>query len=435
MKTGMESLEIEFDRITPQGMAAGPLPAPAQRLAVAWDALPGERALVLPLRRQHGVLLCGVEQILGSSPDRIPPREQHYLSCSPWQAMNYPAQLAWKRKILEDLFPGVGLEFLAEAQTRWAYRNKMEFSFTEEAGRLQLAFHQRGSSRRKVALPAGCALASEAMNQAALEILARLAERAVPSQALKSLIVRGSRASSAVLLGLYVMDPDLAERMTPDWLHDPPLSSSAGLSVFFSDPLSPASVPTRLLFRAGAQHLVERIAGIDLAFPLEGFFQNHAEVFERAVEEIRRNVPHCRRVVELYCGVGSIGLALSSQANEIVAIEENPLAVEFARRNRDRLGAASYQPREGKAQDVEKDLLASADVLVVDPPRSGLHPKLISAIVHARPPRILYLSCNPSNQARDIAMLVPAYRLVSLAAFDFYPQTPHVESLAVLDRL
>lgn len=430
----MESLEIEFEQMTPDGMAAGPLPAPAQRLAVAWDALPGERALVLPLRRQHGVLLCRVEQILRSSPDRTPPREPHFLSCSPWQAMNYAAQLAWKRKILEDLFPGVALEFLAEAQTLWAYRNKMEFSFTEESGSLQLAFHQRGSSRRKVALPAGCALASEAMNRAALEILSRLAQRSIPSQALKSLIVRGSRATGEVLLGLYVMDPDLAQRMTPAWLLDPPISSSAGLSVFFSDPLSPASVPTRLLFRAGALHLVERIAGIDLAFPLEGFFQNHAEVFERAVEEIRHKVPACGRVVELYSGVGSIGLALAAQAEEIVAIEENPAAVEFALRNRDCLGAASYQPRVGKAQAVEEDLLASADVLVVDPPRSGLHPKLISAIARARPPRIVYLSCNPSNQARDIAMLGPAFRLVSLAAFDFYPQTPHVESLAVLER-
>jgi 23S rRNA (uracil1939-C5)-methyltransferase len=432
----MEPLEIEFDTMTPLGLAAGPLPPPAQRIALAWGALPGERASVFPLRRRKGALLCRVEEILKASPDRVPAREPHYLSCSPWQVMSYPAQLDAKRKILGELFPGVAPAPFVHAETVWGYRNKLEFSFTTDDGRLQLAFHQRGSPFRKVVLPDGCALAPDSMNRAAIELLDRLAARGVAERDLKSLVVRGSRTTGEALLGLYVSDEALAARIAaPEWLLDPPLAHSAGLAVFYSDPLSPASVATRLLLRSGRQELTERVAGVDLSFPLEGFFQNHAEVFERAVAAIASQVPAGEQLVELYSGVGSIGLALAGSAREIVAFEENPAAVEFALLNRDHLGAANYLPRAGRAQDVEDELLAGAGVLVVDPPRSGLHPKLVGGIARARPARLIYLSCNPANQARDLALLGPAYRLASLTGFDFYPQTPHLESLAVLDRV
>jgi 23S rRNA (uracil1939-C5)-methyltransferase len=422
-----EPLEIEFDRLTPQGMATGKLPGSGSRVAVAWGVLPGERARVVPLRRRKGTLLCRVEEILAPSAGRIAPCEPHYLSCSPWQVMSYAAQLRSKRAILEELFPGVPLSRLVEAETVWGYRNKLEFSFTEEQGRLQLAFHQRASAFRKVALPEGCRLGSAAMNAAALEVVERLAERGIGEAALKSLVVRGSAATGEVILGLYVMD----EAFTAC---DVPLERSAGMAVIYSDPLSPASVATKVLSRRGSQRLTERVAGLELAFPLEGFFQNHAEVFALAVEEIRRHTPDRERLVELYSGVGSIGIALRDRAREILAVESSEAAVEFAEENRRRIGAENYHPRAARAEACAEEILSGEDVVVVDPPRSGLHPKLIAALLRTRPRRILYLSCNPANLARDVGLLGPCYRPVTLIGFDFYPQTPHIESLAVLDR-
>jgi 23S rRNA (uracil1939-C5)-methyltransferase len=422
-----EPLELVFDRLTPQGLAAADLPEPSSRTALAWGVLPGERARVFPLRRQKGTLFCRVDRILDPSPDRVPPREPHYLSCSPWQVMNYPAQVRAKRAILEQLFPEVPLAKFLEAETVWGYRNKLEFSFTEDEGRLRLAFHERGSALRKVPLPEGCRLACEAMNAAALEVVERLAERGIGAVALKTLVVRGSTATGEVIAGLYVMDEHFAAC-------DLALERSAGFSVIYSDPLSPASVATKVLFQRGAQQLTERVLGLDLAFPLEGFFQNHAEVFPLAVEEIRCHTPQCGRLVELYSGVGSIGLALADRAREILAIESSETAVAFAEENRRRAGVENYHPKVARAESCAEELLAGADVVVVDPPRAGLHPKLVAALGRIRPPRILYLSCNPANQAHDVALLRPVYRPVSLTGFDFYPQTPHLESLVVLDR-
>ncbi len=420
-----EALELDFDRMTPQGMASASLPG--GRAAAVWGVLPGERVRVAPIRRRHGVLLCRLEGILTPSPDRIAPREPHYLSCSPWQVMTYAAQTREKRAILQSLFPEIPLDRFVEADTRWGYRTKLEFSFTEEQGRLELAFHERSSPFRKMALPDGCALAGAQMNAAAKEVVDRLRERGIRAQALKSLIVRASAATGEALAALYVMQEDLDPG-------DFRLERSAGFALIYSDPLSPASVSTAVLRREGAACLTERVAGLALDYPLDGFFQNHVEMFAAALEAIRHYMPDAARLVELYSGVGSIGLALADRAQEIVAVESNDAAVEFAAENALRNGVRNYHARAGRAESCSEELLAGADVVVADPPRTGFDAKTIAALARSGARRILYLSCHPAKQARDVAMLGSAYRPVAFVGFDFYPQTPHIESLVVLDR-
>ncbi|HVB34804.1 MAG TPA: RsmD family RNA methyltransferase [Patescibacteria group bacterium] len=422
-----ETIELEFDRFTPTGMAASATTDARGRTALAWGVFPGERARVAPIRVQQGNLLCRVEEILAASPNRIPPREGHYLSCSPWQTMHYAAQVRWKRQILESLFPHVPLGRFVPAETIWGYRNKLEFNFTEDGGRLHLAFHERASRHRKLALPEGCRLAGETMNAAALEMVEHLNARGIGASSLKSLVVRGGAATGEVLIALYVMEERLADlNFQPE--------RSAGLAIIYSDPLSPASVPTKILARRGPQQFTARVGGLELACPLEGFFQNHAEVFACAIAEIRRYVPPAARVLELYSGVGSIGLALCDLAGEIIAVESNQASVAFAERNRRSVGAENYRPVWAQTESCAEQLLDETDVVLMDPPRSGLPARLVAALARTRPGRIIYLACNPVTQSRDIALLGSGYRPVALAGFDFYPQTPHMESLVVLDR-
>jgi 23S rRNA (uracil1939-C5)-methyltransferase len=423
----MESLEIEFDRMMASGMAAGHPRHGSGQEVLAWGVLPGEGARVAPVVRQKGRRICRAEEILRPSPERIAPREEHYLSCSPWQVMDYPAQARWKRRILQELFSGIPLKRFEEADPIWGYRNKLEFSFTEQGGRLRLAFHERSNSFRKLALPEGCLLGTAAMNAAALEITGWLAERGIGAGALKSLVARGSHATGEVILALYVMDERFPQL-------DFTLERSSGIAIAFSDPLSPASVVTRMLAQTGRQDLTERVAGLDLAYPIDGFFQNHVPAFERAIAEMRLNAPATEKLAELYSGVGSIGLALADRAAQIVAVESNAKAVEYAERNRRRIGAANYHPLAARVETVAEEVLTGADVVVLDPPRAGLPPKLVGTLLRMKPARIVYLSCNPAMQARDIAQLEAGFRPVTLVGFDFYPQTPHIESLVVLDR-
>lgn len=423
---------MRFERFDASGMTEGVLPGSGGRVVRACGVLPGEQVRVRILRRKRSVFLAEPEEILVAAPERVAPREAHYLSCSPWQVMAYDAQVAAKRHILEELFSqAAGREtrvaaFYPSAQT-FGYRNKLEFSFTEQDGVLRLAFFARFGPFRKVALENGCALGSEAMNVAAQEVVARLNAARVPLAKLKSLVVRQSRTSGEVITILFARGEAFPAIEFP-------LTGSAGFVLAASPPQSPASVVAKVLHQQGRQELEEEIAGMRVVYPFDGFFQNHVALFETALDRMREYVSEGRLVVELYAGAGVIGLALCDRAAKIVAVESHPVSAEYARRNAERLGAGHYEVREGAAERVSPDLLRSADVLLLDPPRTGLHPKLVNKILDARPPRIVYLSCNPLNQARDCALLGENYELVALEGFDFYPQTPHIEALAILDR-
>lgn len=423
---------VQFERFDASGMAEGVLLGSGSRTVRACGVLPGEQARVRILRRKRGVLLAEPEEILAASPERVTPREAHYLSCSPWQVIAYHAQVAAKRRILEGLFSqAAGREIRVAAfhpsAQRFGYRNKLEFSFTEQEGALRLAFFARFGPFRKVALENGCALGSDAMNVAAQEVLARLRDARVPPTKLKSLVVRQSRSSGDVVAVLFVRGEEIPAINFS-------LGHSAGFVLAASHPESPASVITKILQQQGKLELEEEVAGVRVAYPFDGFFQNHVTLFETALGRMREHIPEGGLVVELYAGAGVIGLALCDRAAKIVAVESHPPSVEYARRNAARLRARHYEVREGAAERVSPDLLRSADVLLLDPPRTGLHPKLVNKILEAGPPRMVYLSCNPLNQARDCALLGESYELVALEGFDFYPQTPHLEALAVLDR-
>jgi tRNA/tmRNA/rRNA uracil-C5-methylase (TrmA/RlmC/RlmD family) len=417
-------LEATFHGFDPDGASRGQSNG---QPVLSWGVLPGERARLRRLRRRGRDWLCLPEEIFTAAPGRLPPREDHYLSCSPWQVFDYPLQVDWKQKLLAGLFPDCPQLAFHRAPQLWHYRNKLEFSFTEQHGRPVLAFHERWNPLGKVALPAGCALGRGALNRAGLAVANRLAELGVTAAQLKSLIVRCSRSEDTVVGALYVTDPAFPATD----IRGPEL---AGLAVIFSDPQSPASVTTRELARFGTTLLGESVAGLPLEYDVGSFFQVYPEMFDHAVEELQRRLGGAGRVVEFYSGVGSIGLVLCRQVRQVVAIESETRAVELARHNAEALGADNFLAVAGRAEQLAEAHLAGADAVVLDPPRSGLHPRVVAALLRDGPPRILYLSCHPPRQARDVNLLAPAYRVAAVEGFDFYPQTPHSESLVVLER-
>ena len=426
----MADIVVEFERISKDGLAVG---VHDGREVFAYGALPGEKAVVEILRRPGARRIARVKEVLVASPARVPACEAHYLSCSPWQVIDYRAQVAFKRQMLEAMFAGItGQQLTAErfyeSEQAFGYRNKLEFSFAQVNGRLRLAFFERGSPFRKVALDEGCLLGTTLMNEAALEILGLLAARGVDARQLKSLTVRESGTTQGVIAVLYVKDRQAAPLgLAP--------GRCAGFVVAWSDPRSPASLVSEVLETRGHDTLEERLLDLTVEYPFNGFFQNHVELFRKALEEIREFMPECEKAAELYCGTGAIGLAVRDRVKRLIAVESDPPSARFAQRNVERNRASNIEICEGRVEQLAPEIFAGADVLLLDPPRSGLHPKLIHKIVEAQPERIVYLACNPANQARDFGLLREHYRPVALLGFDFYPQTPHVESLLVLDRL
>lgn len=201
---------------------------------------------------------------------------------------------------------------------------------------------------------------------------------------------------------------------------------------------SNAILGERTVALAGEAAVHERIADVDVFFPPTAFGQNHLPLFERAVGRIGELVPDGARVAELYCGVGAIGLPLLARGARVRFNERGPGGLEGLA-----LGLAARPAAERARAEVhagpageQRALLDGAEVVIVDPPRKGLDGPLLEALVDAPPPRLVYLACDRTSLARDLARLRESGRLVlrGIEAFDFFPFTEHVETLVWLDR-
>jgi tRNA/tmRNA/rRNA uracil-C5-methylase (TrmA/RlmC/RlmD family) len=348
--------------------------------------------------------------------------------------MEYPLQAQLKHELLQELFSyhadAPKANFVPATQF-YGYRTKVEFSFTDrdgdQAAPLSLAFHVRGGGSLRHPLPDGCLLVSEGMNRVGLAICARLREAGYVARDLKTLVVRESKSTGALLAILYAKREEIAEFSVAD------IPGLAGFLVFHSTEKSPASVPTKELWRWGNTTLVERISDVDISYSWDSFFQNNIPVFGVAMGIMQQAIPSGVKILELYSGVGTIGLLLAKNAAHVHGVEIVDGAVESAKQNMKRAGITNYVAECIPAEKMDARLLDGKDVLVLDPPRSGLHPHVITMIKEKRPPRIIYLSCNPETQARDYSSLAALYQIDLLTGFDFYPQTPHLESLLVLN--
>lgn len=392
----------------------------------------GEEGIV-EAHKKHGIWVGTLKELSHASPSRMLPEELHYLACSPWQVMEYPTQVELKHAMIAELFgyyadaPSCGF---TPAVKFYGYRTKIEFSFCDRNGEqeilLSLAFHERGGGARRLPLPDGCALASEHMNQVALELCKRLREGGYTARDLKTLIVRESKSDGKVVAMLFAKKTEIAQFAVDDIPH------LDGFIVFHSTEKSPASVPTKELWRVGDGILHESIVDTDIQYSWDSFFQNNIPVFEEALRMMMSALPAQANVLELYSGVGTIGLVLAKNAAHVHGVEIIQGAVDSAKENAARAKLDNYVAECIPAEKMDARLFDKKNVLVLDPPRVGLHPKIIDHIRVKLPERIIYLSCNPETQARDYSLLAEHYKIDLIHGFDFYPQTPHVESLLVL---
>ncbi|OYX41885.1 hypothetical protein B7Y94_04510, partial [Candidatus Saccharibacteria bacterium 32-49-12] len=163
----------------------------------------------------------------------------------------------------------------------------------------------------------------------------------------------------------------------------------------------------------------------------EGFFQINLPVYEQALRDIADHVDEARPVVDLYSGVGTIGLTVTD--NHLTLVEINESAVREMNRNIEALNRANSRAILSASEKV-LDTIVSGSTIIVDPPRAGLDDKVVGRLNEVLPERIIYLSCNPVTQARDVARLVDNYGITYIRGYNFFPHTPHIENLVVLDK-
>ena len=425
----MKEITLEFKKMIGDGRVLG---RHEGKMVFAYGILPGETARVRVTLEKRNFMEGGLLEILAPSLRRIAPREDHYLSCSPWQIMDYGLQAGIKKGLVEDLLyqatkETIRLDKFYPAEQLFGYRTKIEYSFTDHEGRLAFAFHKRGDYRQKLILEKGCALMSPETNALALQVLATLNSLGLRAADAKTLVLREAKTTGERLAVLFLKRKDLA-------VPEIKLPGLNGFITAYSNPLSPMSFVDEILSAWGNDFLTEKIGDTLLSYGFDCFFQNNIELFETALAEIRAAAGSGGKLIDLYSGVGAIGLALRDLAGKVYAVESAPNSVKYARLNAAQNNAGNFEALCSLSEKTDAALLEGTDILVLDPPRAGLHRKVTKRVMELLPKKIIYLSCNPVTQGRDAAFFLEKYRLTRSAAFDFYPNTPHVETLLVFER-
>ena len=408
-------------------------------------AVPGDRVRAVVGKAKRAYAEARAVEVLEPSPDRIEPAAHH--PGAPWQVLPYERQLEIKadqvREALERIgkLEGFELEPIIPAVEQWRYRNKLEFSFgTGAGGELVCGFHAPGRWDEIVPMEE-CLLGSERADALRADVLAWARaqglepwDRRDGSGFLRNLVIREGRRTGEMQVRL-ITSPG---KLDTDSLID--AVRCDGLFWTQQDRLGESSAGGETMLLNGSPQLREQIGGLEFLISPEAFFQTNTEMAEQlygVAAEMAQLRGH-ERVFDLYCGIGTIGLTLASRAREVVGVEiVEPAvadAIENARRN-DVLNARFYA---GDIRLAMRDLVEQAgrpDVAVVDPPRAGLSQKVVRRILEAQPKRIVYVSCNPTTLAPNAAQMVEAgYRLVRVRPVDMFPQTPHIESVALLER-
>jgi len=415
--------KIVIEKIVHGGQGLGTLES--GKKVFVWGGLPGETVLGRITKKKASFVEAVVEEVLVPSTERIKPAEPEiYLSTSPWQILDYNTENIWKQRILEDVFLSHDISvdwqpFYAPSE-RFGYRNKMEYNFwwDNDTSSIQLALHRRGS-HMKIPVTQSI-LASQPINDLGKRLIKFLNHNKLEARALKSVILRSTLAGKAALC-LYVVEESVAGL---DWGGFP----ADHLKIFFSNPLSPASVGTELLFEKGG-YLTEEILDQPYTFAPEGFFQVNIDPYEAALKDIRHHIQGSIPLIDMYSGVGTIGLSLDVQTIKLIEIDEAS-CMQAEQNARQHKGAEVIHA----SSETVLDYISPDVQLVVDPPRAGLHTAVIGKILHELPPKVIYLSCNPATQARDVALLSKSYTVMYARGYNFFPSTPHIESLLIMMR-
>jgi 23S rRNA (uracil1939-C5)-methyltransferase len=378
-------------------------------------------------------------ELLEASAERLPDRCVHGgepCPGAPWQGLPYERQLGHKQDQVAEALGRIGglegfeLDEIVPAAEQWRYRNKLEYSFGEEGDEPTLGFHARGRWDLIVDVE-DCHLASEPGNRARNEVREWARAEAVPAYdararrgVLRNLAVREGRRTGQVQTRLITVEAKFPR---------PPVD----LHTIVAEDAGRSDGPTGVL---GSERLREEICGLELEMSHGAFFQTNTEMAERlyAVAGELAGLSGNERVFDLFCGIGTIGLTMARSAGEVWGLEIVPEAIADAERNARANGIENARFMAANARTGVRPLIEQAgkpDVVVIDPPRAGLSQKIVRRVIECEAKKIVYVSCNPTTLAPNAAQLAEAgYRLRRVRPVDMFPQTPHIECVALFEK-
>ncbi|MGB2953990.1 MAG: 23S rRNA (uracil(1939)-C(5))-methyltransferase RlmD [Gaiellaceae bacterium] len=415
--------------------------------------LPGDRvrARVTKVKRNHAEALA--VELLEPGPQRVEAPCSHYPACGGcrFQDLAYEAQVAAKEAQVRDALVRIAgiaeprLEPIVPAESPFHYRNKLEYSFTRTPEGPALGFHKAGRWDQVLEIE-HCWLTTELGNEVretvrgwahdqGLEAYDQAEQRGF----LRHLVIREGRNTSQALVQLVTAPGELIGRgRFVEALRRFPEVRSIHWAVN-DTPAEVTNLPTRLLW--GDEAIEEEIGGLRFRVRPNAFLQTNTAMAERlyTLAAEAAALTGEETVYDLYCGIGTIGLSLAARALTVWGVEVSEESVACAIENAELNGITNAAFFAGEVGDSLAELAGRAgqpDVVVVDPPRAGLSGKAVRRLGRLAPPRLVYVSCNPTTLAANVKQLRDdfGYRLDRARPVDMFPHTPHVETVALLTR-
>ena len=380
---------IKIEKFIPGGFALGT--ADGGKKMFFWNAVPGETVTEYEITKNKSSYAEAVAiSIKNPSPFRKSPKDKCYLSTSPWQILDYKYELEQKSLLVQEIFREHGIDIdppeIVTDGKDYGYRNKMEYAlyYDHEKAKIFPAFRARGS-HHKVPITESSLERPEILKKAK-EIIDDLNARGEEARKYQSLLLRCNQ-NGEVSGGLY-------ENKKPHPVFD---------------------------------NLKDKILGQEYSYSPNGFFQINLPVYELALKEIKKHVK-TDEVLDLYAGVGTIGLSVARDKNLTLVEVDKPAYKELENNSKNQKNITTILE---KSENI-LNYLAPEQTVILDPPRAGCDRKLIDKLLEVSPKKIIYLSCNPATQARDIKILLEKYQIEEIKTFNFFPHTPHIENLVVL---
>ena len=429
--------------------------------------IPGDIVDIRVIKKRKKYLEGRAVKFHEYSPDRIEPRCLHFGVCGgcKWQHLPYILQLQYKQKQVKDNLTRIGKIDLPDispiigSADEYFYRNKLEFTFSDKRWLTKeevtsgekfekedaLGFHIPGLFDKVLDIQE-CHLQPEpsntiknAVREYSHQNNLKFFDLREQKGFLRNIVIRNSMAGNVMVIVVFFQDDEEMRNGLLDFLADEFPQISSLMYVINSKKNDSLNDQTPVLYK-GEDHIVEEMDGLKFRIGPKSFYQTNTR---QALELYRtaRNFAALtgkETVYDLYTGTGTIANYIAAYCEKVIGIEYVDEAVEDARINSKLNGIHNCTFFAGDMKEVLSDaffkLHGKPDVVITDPPRAGMHEEVINIINNASPGRIVYISCNPSTQSRDIQMLSESYYVSAVQPVDMFPHTHHVENVVLLER-
>ena len=431
-------------------------------------AVPGDVVDIRVTKKKKNHMEGRILRIVQPSPHRIEPFCTHFGICGgcKWQPLPYEMQLAAKRQQVYDQLVRIGHLDVPEIQpvigsdlTQY-YRNKLEFTFSDRRWildgedpdsltpeqRLGLGFHV-GKFFDKVLDIEHCYLQADPSNAIRLFVKRYTLEHGLEYYNLRenrgfvrNIIIRTTQGGGTMLIVCFAHDDEPGQRVAMLDSIAEAFPQITSLYYVINRKLNDSIADQTCILYKGQDAIYEEMEGLRFKIGPKSFYQTNTLQALKLYTVAREfaALQGTETVYDLYTGTGTIAQFVARQAAKVIGIEYVPEAIADARINAEANGITNCEFFAGDMKDILTDAFIAQhgrpDVIILDPPRAGIHPDVARVILRAAPPRIVYVSCNPASQARDLALFSDKYRITRVQPVDMFPHTMHIENVCALER-